>query len=339
MTTIFTHLDSDGICSASLVKMVKKYQDASVYFTHPAGLAHDLKDVDDDLIICDIAIDARKCDKIYSRFEKILEQHTITYFDHHYLPKPLPEKINSIHHMHISATEIVYRYFFYDLPKFADHIAVIGGFSDYLDSSDLMHELLLHYERRTLYMDAGLLAQGLKRFSDNKHYDELRKIVIALGRGAFPCDINELTKAALEITKKDKHRLKKILTLYHQERYIAWIRDPPVGSRSKIAHWIMGTSGKYLGIVIRTLNSRRELVDITIRGRQGLKLYKIIPHIAQTLGGSAGGHDRAMGARIPAKNASNFIRLLDRTLNELELPRIKPVEELIKFPDKVEMEK
>ena len=49
MTTIFTHLDADGVCSASLIKMTKEYKSAEVFFTHPAGLFKDLQKVDDEL--------------------------------------------------------------------------------------------------------------------------------------------------------------------------------------------------------------------------------------------------------------------------------------------------
>ena len=77
MTTIFTHLDGDGVCSAALIKMVKKYSNAQVFFTHPAGLGHDIKGIEDDLIICDIAQDKRSYNKTFSRLEKISQNYSI----------------------------------------------------------------------------------------------------------------------------------------------------------------------------------------------------------------------------------------------------------------------
>ncbi|UYP46008.1 hypothetical protein NEF87_002293 [Candidatus Lokiarchaeum ossiferum] len=331
MVTILTHLDADGICSGSLIKMTKKYKNARVFFTHPAGLAKDLKGINDDLLICDIAIDIKSYHKTYALLEKISQEHEIYYFDHHHLPEALPEKVINIHNESISATEIVYRYFYHALPSYADHIALLGAICDYLDNSPLMKELLHHYERRTLFLDAGLLAEGLKKFSHGPNYDDLRKIVQRLSQGEYPCEIRELTRAALSSTRRDKLQRKNILENYEKRLNFAYIMDPDAGSRSKVAHWIMGHSGTLLGIVIIQLRSKPDMVDLTIRGRQLIDLRTIIPEIAQSIGGNAGGHSNAIGCRIPKNKLNRFLTILDEKLSQLHIPKPFRIAELIQF--------
>jgi RecJ-like exonuclease len=329
MATIFTHLDSDGVCSASLMKMTKEYKTAEVFFTHPAGLYKDLQKVDDELYLLDIAIDVKKYPKIYSFLEQLSERHPVVYIDHHALPGNLPPRVIKIHNTAVCTSELVYRYFYHQLPKNADHIAIIGAICDYADNTPLIRELLHHYERRSMFLDAGLLAQGLKQFGNGPNYNGLRFLVDKFSDGLYPCDVKELTRAALQETRKDKEKREKILKSYSTRKNIAWISDPPTGGRSKIAHWIMGDSGAMLGISIRKINHKRNLADITIRGRNLIDLRQIIPPIANSLGGSAGGHSNAIGVRIPDRNILMFLRAVDNKLSELEIIPPKSLKELI----------
>lgn len=330
MPRIITHLDADGVCCASLIKMIPQYGNAYVYFSHPAGLAHDLQVIeDDDLIICDIAQDRGSFPAIYDRLKEISQFHTVFYFDHHAQPHKFPQKVINVFNQNISATELVYRYFYDQLPEKADHIALLGAICDYLDSTPLMQRLSHHYERRTLFLDAGLLAQGLKRLGRKNYYEHLRNLVQEFSMGKSPSEIKELTKAAISATISDNEKRPKIISQYVSEANIAWIRDPPSMSRSKIAHWILGHSGKKLGMVITTLNSKRNLVDITIRGWRLVDLRSFIPEIAERLGGSAGGHANAVGVRIPMKNLKLFLRIVDQHDALIKLPPIKSIQELI----------
>ncbi len=335
MTIIFTHLDADGVCSAALIKMIKKYSNAQVFFTHPAGLGHDIKGVEDDLIICDIALDKRSYNKTYSRLEKISKTYSIHYFDHHSMPGPLPPAVINIHNERVSATEIVYRYFYHELPEYADHIALLGAICDYLDNTPLMQEMLHHYERRSLFLDAGLLAQGLMKSNSGSRYDTLRNVVKRLSKGEFPCDIKFLAEGALKVSRREKEIRKKIITLYKKRENFAYIINPPFGSRSKIAYWILGHSGLYLGLTIRYLKSKPNLVDITIRGRYLVDLKMIIPPIVQKFDGSAGGHTNALGCRLLKDKLDQFLDLLDIKLSNLEIIHPPTIKDLIPLVDNI----
>jgi len=241
----------------------------------------------------------------------------------------MPSKVSNIHDLNVSATELVYRYFYDQLPSWADHIALLGAICDYLDDSPLMQRLRHHYERRTLFLDAGFLAQGLKKFGKGGRYEKLRDLVQQFSTGKVPSDVKELTQAAIAATQADNSKRSKILEMYVSEKNIAWIQDPPSMSHSKIAHWILGHSGKQIGLVIRTLNSKRELVDVTIRGWRKLDLRTFIPAIAIKMGGSAGGHANAVGMRIPQRNVKLFLRVLDSHEVFKDIEPVPSVKQLI----------
>lgn len=329
MVIIFTHPDADGICCAALMKMTPRHTETKVFFSHPAGLARDLVQFDEDIFICDIALDPSSFPQICDQLSRILEKHRVVHLDHHLIPGKLPEGIELAHDETISATEVVFRYFYHELPKNADHLALIGSICEYMDDTPLISRLMIRYERRTLFMDAGILAQGLKAYTRKPQYDELRKIINQMALGGHPSDINRLTDAALRITRKDKFRRNRINLIYKTARHIAWVIDPRIGSRSKIAHWILGDSGKMLGMSIRTIDSRRHLVDISIRGQIINDIRTLITPIAIEMGGSAGGHENAVGVRIPDTKLRDFLIRVDDEIEKLHLPNPIPLETLI----------
>ena len=317
MVIILTHADGDGICSAALMKMIKRFKTAEVIFTHPMGLVHDLAKIEDDLYICDIAVDVRTYGDLCDILNKIMDQgYKITYLDHHSLPGPLPSRVISIHDEKVCATEIVFRYFYEDLPKGATHIALIGAICDYLDDTPLMKLLSYNYERRTLFFDAGILAQGIKPL--HSQYDQMRELVEEFGNGKYPCEIKQLTKGALTLTREDKQNRLRVLHMYKTFKNLAYVVNPPA-SKSKAAHWIMGDAEKIIGIAIFHKKSRN-ICDMTIRGRKLVDLRTIVPKIAQEMGGSGGGHANACGARIPLEKEAQFLKILDNTLNILATP-------------------
>lgn len=326
MTTILTHGDADGLCCAALIKMTAQYAKAEVIFTHPMGLIDDMKDLDDDLIITDIAVDQRSYEEIYKILKNVTISHSVLYIDHHAGPRPLPPKVIDILDDRVCATELVFRYFYHQLPKSADRIACIGAICDYLEHTLLMEELMHRFERRTLYLDAGLMAQGLKNGSTD--YNNLRDFVNLFALGKYPCEIPKLVNRALEITREDKETKKLILKKYQTGQNIAWIENPE-SSKSKAAHWIMGDSGKIIGITILLRENKPNMADFTIRGRNLIDLRKIIPILAQNMGGSGGGHPNAIGARIPREKKEMFLKIIDNTISALEIKLPLSVDQLI----------
>ncbi len=327
MTVILTHGDGDGICSAALIKMVPMYKNAEVFFTHPMGIVHDLRKIEDDVIICDIAVDIRAHSELYEQLMRLVEQQfNVMYFDHHTLPGDLPEEIVLVYDKRVCATELVYRYFYYKLPHNASRIALIGAINDYMDKTHLMSELMYHYERRSLFLDAGILAQGISAFG--RDYNGMRRLVEEMGNGKYPVELKNLVKNALNTTRNDKYAQKEVLKHYKTGNHMAWVKNPSA-SRSKAAHWIMGDAGKVIGITVLNHHSRPDMADLTIRGRGKVDLREIVPKIAMKMGGSGGGHPNACGCRIPMSKLDIFLQILDSTLGALRIENGKTIENLL----------
>ncbi len=138
-----------------------------------------------------------------------------------------------------------------------------------------------------------------------------------------------MAEGALKISRREKIIRKKIITLYKKRENFAYIINPPFGSRSKIAYWILGHSGRYLGLTIRNLKSKPNLVDITIRGRNLVNLKIIIPPIVQKFDGTAGGHSNALGCRLLKNKLDQFLDLLDIKLSNLEIISPPTIKDLI----------
>jgi RecJ-like exonuclease len=314
MAVILTHGDGDGVCSASLVKMVKKYSTARVIFTHPVGIVQDLLGIEDDLVVLDIAINKESYTPVYNHYQKLVDNsYRVIHIDHHKIVGDLPGKVELIHDLKVCTTELTYRFFFESLPEYADHFACIGAICDYMDNTPFMTELMHNYERRNMFLDAGILAQGLH--SVRRNYDFMRKLVESFSTGKYPCEMQGLVNKAVKNTREDKKERVKVLEDYETGKYIAWVRNPQA-SKSKAAHWIMAHSYKTVGI---TINDKKggHAVDISIRGRGLVELDKIIPDISKSLGGSGGGHKNAVGARIPSLKVAQFLEQLDTKIESL----------------------
>ena len=230
MTTILSHGDADGLCSAALIKMTDRFKDARVIFTHPIGLAHDLRDVDEEVVIADIALDMRAYNEIYAELEAISSRYPVLYIDHHRPYGPLPSNVEFIYREEACSSELVFRYFYDELPKIAMRFACIGAICDYMDETPLIQELIIYFERGSLFLDAGLLSQGLN--ADQRNYDYLRHLVTLFSEGIQPSEIPELVKNAITISREDKLNRHKVLHMYQSGKQIAWIENPPA-SKSK----------------------------------------------------------------------------------------------------------
>lgn len=82
---IIAHGDSDGICSGALA--LAAFKNAKLFFSHPTGLADDLRQVEGDVIICDIALPAQTLDRVHHELTRIEGSgHKTVYIDHHPFP-------------------------------------------------------------------------------------------------------------------------------------------------------------------------------------------------------------------------------------------------------------
>lgn len=315
---IFAHGDGDGVCSASLIKAI--YPEAEVWFTKPASIHRYLAEVEEGPVcILDIAINEKAKEEVFSKLEKLSRESQVLYFDHHPLPLAVFKSdvpCNFIHEVGVSTSELVFRYFESRLSPEMDRVALWGAISDYCEETEFVRDHLSKYDRRTIYMEAGLISQALTEAD----FDYKRRMVELLSKGTSPVEMEGIFDLAFKATQKDKEIWEYVKANVVREGNLAIVYNlPPTFSGGKAAFNALGVTGADVGMSVTSKNGE---MDISMRRRAGVKinLDLLLRKIAPRFGGSGGGHEGAAGARIPAENFQAFMETLKREISPL-LPR------------------
>lgn len=308
-TTILSHSDADGICSAAL--LLARFPKASVFFTKPVSLYRDLRGTKaDKIIIADIAITKRDAEKIA---DLIKQKKDVLYFDHHAVPEGAGEiPCEFVHNLKQSTSELVYRHFKKEPPKERAWLAIYGAIADYF-ATRFVKERLKNWDVRALYFEVSTLVLGIKseRFS---RYGEKRKIVKLLSLGKNPSDVPGLVESAkLAVTREFElyEIIKKSANKLGSVGYVEKI--PNFGFRGPSALFAATVTDSPVGICV---HYRENHTDITIRGRDRLPLNKLAEEAAESVGGSGGGHPEAAGARIPGRTLNKFLKRMNELIGE-----------------------
>ncbi|MEE8168449.1 MAG: DHHA1 domain-containing protein [Candidatus Hydrothermarchaeales archaeon] len=307
MEMIFSHGDTDGICSAALA--YSKYPEAELWISTPIGLLKDVKACNADLtVICDLAISERDKDALFREFKRISSKGELNYIDHH--PLPLYTLTGDLPCTKImwdtkkSSSELTYR--FLNLDDMS-HLALFGAIADYCDSTRFVVEELDFYDKRTISLEAGLLSQclGVSRGD----YSFKREIIKELANGKMPSSMQRVVRKALKASKKEWQLYDYVRENVHELEGLAVIRTPNGLSPTKAAKFAIGAAGSPVGL---STQDRDSYVDISVRKRYDLSLdlNHVLRTIAPRLGGSGGGHESAAGARIPKEKFEEFVMLL-----------------------------
>ena len=309
---IFAHGDGDGVCAGALALAANP--DAHVFFTHPFGLLGDLNQARDrdTVIICDIALSETHLEGLIERFSRIEEAGLLYYFDHHPLPDSVQaEEIPGIvhHRLGASASEIVYSYFKDRIDALQSRAAIYGAISDYADNTPTIRGLLRMWDKRTIYLDTGILVQAL---SDQKReYNLKRSVVSELAAGEPPSSDDRLVELAIQQTRREEEAIQEIEERVEVEGRVSYVLDFPF-SLGKTAIYARALSGTLVGVAGET---RKGMIDMSLRtAEERIDLNVILRRITPKLGGSGGGHPQAAGARVPKENFQALIEELNRSL-------------------------
>lgn len=312
---ILAHGDADGICAAALAKA--RFPEAEVWFTRPVTFSRDLQEVQPGtaLVILDVAISETHKTKIFNRMRELARKDEVLYIDHHPLPPDtLKEDVPATEFAHepgASASELTFRLFAPDINPDLDRVALWGAIADHAEETDLVRDGLSKYDRRTIYMEAGLLSQALGEAAGDYHYK--REVVLKLAQGVPPSEIPEIVDRALKATKREWDVWEYVKTNVAREGNIAIIRDLPSGSLGKAALYALGVTGADVGICTRVSEDE---VDMSLRRRVGAKidLNTLLRQIAARVGGSGGGHEGAAGASVPLDKFDDFLEAFKKEI-------------------------
>ncbi|RMF91356.1 MAG: hypothetical protein D6733_01345 [Methanobacteriota archaeon] len=316
-TAIVAHGDTDGVCSAAIA--LNRYPGAEVWFTHPVGLPEDLRQIKADrIVICDLAISERDKTEIFEEFLKRSGESEIIYIDHH--PLPLETIAGDIPASHVvrdlsrSTSELAYTYFGREEMKL---VFLFGAISDYYtDTTPLVERSLDIFDKRTIYLESGLLSQALGA-GGKRDYAFKRKIVDLLSKGVMPSTRPEIVRKAVIGTRKEWEIVNYVREAVEVMDGVGVVKDIPRGySPTKAAKLALGVTGLPLCISTR---KRKRNVDISARKLStfSIDLNLTFRTLAPRFGGSGGGHPSAAGARIPQKFFDEFLEALKREVEAI----------------------
>jgi RecJ-like exonuclease len=311
-TLILTHGDSDGICSGAIAKTA--YPDAYVYFTSPVSLLDKLNLIENvkTLIICDIAIDERRCSELYSVLNKFARKCNLYYIDHHPLPENCKKEDWFYHDVEACASELTYRVFEALLSRDMRRVAIYGAIGDFQDNTPYVKNWVRDWDKRSLYFQAGTLIQAI--IHEGKDYDFKRDLLEPLSNDIIPSNIPGLLELAREAAiNEEKIRLfvKENVEVLKNSAYIVNTNN----SISKAAIYAASYGQREVGIAAE-YRERKGAYDLSIRSRGNIDLNRLLRSVASKFGGSGGGHPLAAGARIPEDSLEAFLRAFDKKLGE-----------------------
>lgn len=315
---ILSHGDTDGICSAALAKA--RFPEAEVWFSRPIRLLRDLKEIEpgNAVFISDIAISETHKEEIFKIMRELARRDEVLYIDHHPLPPDTLKRdipaTQFAHEIGASASEITFRLFRSDINPDLDRVALCGAIADYCEETEFVRDGVNKYDRRTIYMEAGLLAQALSEALGDYNYK--REVVHRLAEGVPPTEIPKIVDLALKATKREWEIWRYVKAHVKREGNLAVVYDLPSGSLGKAALYALGVTGADVGICTRR---NGEDVDVSMRRRTGARvnLNEMLRHITARIGGSGGGHEGAAGASIPAELFDTFLETVSKEISPL----------------------
>lgn len=314
-TVILTHADCDGMCAGAIAQT--RFPDSEVYFTKPVSFANDLKKTNaDKIIICDIAITASHAKDIVDLFNEKIKTTEILYFDHHELPRSIKEKdINATHykhHLNVSASEIIFKFFQKDIPLERVWVALYGAIGDYEDDTPFAIERMANWDRRSLFFEVSTLILGIKNRQFDS-YDAKRNILKTMASGGNPSDVPGLVNSAKEAVSREFELYDYVKEHAIKKGKIGLILNMPrFGFRGPAALFSSNVTKTEIGLCVY---ERRNHIDITARKRSSdIHLNRLMEKSAIQLGGSGGGHPGAAGARIPFGKLDEFLKILNKLI-------------------------
>lgn len=313
MKWIIAHGDTDGICCAAIA--LSAFKKAKLFFSHPTGLIDDLKRVDGDVIICDIALSGNYLDMVMKEIGRIASDgHKIMYIDHHPLPvkfdgKDFPGEFENS--LTSCAAVLTYKKLEGLVPKDMSRVAIYGAIGDYLDKTYEAEKLLKYWEKRGLYFECGMLIQAIE--SGGRNYDFKREIAYFLSNNKIPCSDEGLVKKAVSAAIIEEDMRKRIKDLVKVVGNIAYVIDLDF-SLGKSAVYANAFTEAVVGI---GAESRKGFIEMSLRTQsEAVDLNRILAKLTEKIGGSGGGHPKAAGARIPTEKFHQFITELDNSIIE-----------------------
>jgi len=305
--------DIDGVSSAALVRAATGCDFQLVDYDTLFDSLDSLPDGLRDLFICDLGTDQSRFKAFLERLGELSKTIRITYIDHHYLSpqdkaalKLLP--IRLVHNVNECAGMLTYLTLRASLPEEAKMVSLYAAVTDYMDGSSNAKRIMETYDRHMVLLESTLLSYALALKGKDPEYP--RMLVKELSRMRFPHQIPGVPEAAMSQADAMVRLGKEIKKKGAKLENVAYV-ETKSGSTGGVAKLLLGAFGASVGVSFKKKTGGR--VEMSLRCTSACKVHlgKTIGLIAAKHGGNGGGHARAAGCTVPAKEAVQVIRELD----------------------------
>ncbi|TFG28180.1 hypothetical protein EU527_17630 [Candidatus Thorarchaeota archaeon] len=312
-TVVLSHGDLDGITSGAIALL--QYPGSNFYFTRPSQIHHDLyriaKDKPTLVHVSDIAINTRKFNQLLQALDRFSETTTIQWTDHHPMTtkqkREISSRVDLMHEIGPCAAELVYRKFESGLPEHALRLALYGAIGDYCDTTPFAELHFDDLDKRTIYLEAGILVQALQEIDYRR---ESKDLVYQLSLGVKPSSMNDIVNLAIKATRIEHEVFRYVQSNAKKIGSLGYVLDMPInGYRGKSAKFSAYVTNSMIGISARSSDDE---IDMSLRRRRTkLDLNKALLDILPSLeGASGGGHPAAAGANIEFNLFPKFLDCL-----------------------------
>jgi len=309
---ILAHGDCDGVCAASIVMAARK--DAKVVFTNPAGLLSELRSIEaGSITILDVALTSKHKDEIALELKRLGSGFEVVYLDHHPLPQGLRMSRLPVKTLRgirgACASELAYTYFKDYLEPEMSRVAVYGAIGDYSDNTPGVRRMLEKWDKRELYLEAGILVAALEGVR-KRDFDFKRSLVNYLSENRLPSADRNLVETALRESERDEEMRRVVKSLVKTRGKVSYVAN---------VEWSLGKAATYARAYGNTIvgvaaDEQGETIDLSLRSVGLRSLHRVASDVAEMLGGIGGGHANAAGARIPRGKLLEFVEMLDERL-------------------------
>ena len=316
--------DTDGICSATLIKAA--FDVSKVILVDYANLMTKLEKVVesdskiDQLFICDVGLSKKNELRFVELLDKIASAGTeVTYVDHHDVSREIMQAIKKagvtlIHTVEECTSIQVYSRYRKKLPEHATFFAAMGALTDYMETRPIASGIVPRFDRQFLMLESTALSYMVS--ASQRDDDFLVKIVDTLAKMKYPHDIRGGFEIAEKYARKVANAIESIQESIVKLDNIAHAPSTIELSSNMVVNFVLGSSGKPAAMVYKFKNDIKSYV-VSIRGSSDCKVHlgRLTNEIASELGGSGGGHERACGAVIPKDRLEEFIKALDSRID------------------------
>jgi single-stranded-DNA-specific exonuclease len=312
-TVVLSHGDLDGITSGAIALL--RFPGSEFYFTKPSQVHNDLfrvaKERPKRVHVSDIAINMQRFNDLLRALDRFPKSTEILWTDHHPMTPDhmaqLERRVDLFYEVGPCAAELVYRRFEKDLPEHAVRLALYGAIGDFCDNTPFAQLHFDDLDKRTLYLEAGLLVQALQEID---YRSESKDLVHQLTLGVKPSSMNDIVDLAIKATRIEHEIFRYVQTNAKKLGEVGYVLDMPVnGYRGKSAKFSAYVTDSRIGISARTSEDE---VDMSLRRRRTeLDLNRALNEVLPGFdGASGGGHPAAAGASLSRNDFPRFLQAL-----------------------------